>query len=195
MPSFRKRIILLVLLATFTLSYTVFFASHTAKLNEPVIESKTSLDSSINESKIIENNNREKHTLPNIIIVGPQKTGTSAFSFFLNQHPDFSTNRELVDPAYFKDKSKPCRVEGGFKCTYEEIQFFNDDEKYNKGGLEWYSSWFQGLTTKYVFEKSANYSAFKNFRKATKFGHFRGFWSESFGQKVEFSKLYHKKSS
>lgn len=60
--------------------------------------------------------------LPDIIIIGPQKTGTTAFTFFLEMHPLFVGNKQLPD-------------------TYEEVQFFNRDERYFQGP-EWYNQWF-----------------------------------------------------
>ena len=60
--------------------------------------------------------------LPDIIIIGPQKAGTTAFTFFLAMHPLFIGNRNLPD-------------------TFEEIQFFNRDERYFQG-VDWYNQWF-----------------------------------------------------
>ena len=86
------------------------------------------------------NNNVKIHTLPNLMIVGRPHSGISAFGFFLKFHPDFSTNIELVNDThtYLNDKSTPCTVKGGFKCSGEEINYFNDDDKYKNAGIEWH---------------------------------------------------------
>lgn len=95
--------------------------------------------------------------MPDIVILGPQKTGTTAMTFFLEMHPDFIGNRQLPD-------------------TYEEIQFFDRDERYAKG-WEWYNQWFRPTGSqdhvgafsagsgvklppgekRFIFEKSATY--------------------------------------
>jgi hypothetical protein len=76
--------------------------------------------------------------LPNVLILGPQKTGTSALATFLQLHPNVTTN---------------VPVEGSF----EELQFFNG-ANYAKG-MEWYAEKFANVTKEHqiVFEKSANY--------------------------------------
>uniref|UniRef100_A0A914KZT8 [heparan sulfate]-glucosamine N-sulfotransferase n=1 Tax=Meloidogyne incognita TaxID=6306 RepID=A0A914KZT8_MELIC len=78
--------------------------------------------------------------LPNLIILGPQKTGTTALSMFLQIHPNISTN--LPIPGYF-----------------EELQFFAS-QNYNKG-IDWYVENFisneSSLPSLIRFEKSANY--------------------------------------
>ncbi|KAH7729577.1 bifunctional heparan sulfate N-deacetylase/N-sulfotransferase 4-like isoform X1 [Aphelenchoides avenae] len=76
--------------------------------------------------------------LPNVVILGPQKTGTSALANFLSLHPNVSTNAP---------------VEGSF----EELQFFNEIN-YGKG-LDWYMQKFSHSAPEHsiVFEKSANY--------------------------------------
>ena len=78
-------------------------------------------------------------SFPQMIIVGPQKTGTSAFQFFLSAHPDFSTSLP-------SDQS------------FEEIQFFNNDGYYLKG-IDWYKSRFpiMARSSQVNFEKSASY--------------------------------------
>lgn len=55
--------------------------------------------------------------LPSAIILGPQKTGTTALQFFLKTHPNMSTS--------FPSKKK-----------YEEVQFFSSKTLYAKG-IEW----------------------------------------------------------
>ncbi|KAF8375929.1 hst-1 [Pristionchus pacificus] len=75
-------------------------------------------------------------TLPNLLVVGPQKTGTTALSSFLQLHPDVSTNRILEN-------------------TFEEIQFFSG-ENYEKG-FDWYRQLFNNGSSKIVMDKSATY--------------------------------------
>lgn len=80
--------------------------------------------------------------LPNMIIIGPQKTGTTALSLYLSLHPKFRANKAS-------------------KRTFEEIQFFNDNN-YHKG-LKWYMDFFpsidQSTSEQQIryFEKSATY--------------------------------------
>ncbi|KAI6176247.1 [Heparan sulfate]-glucosamine N-sulfotransferase [Aphelenchoides bicaudatus] len=80
---------------------------------------------------------KDQPRLPNTLIVGPQKTGTTALREFLLLHPNVSSNKD-VGPGYF-----------------EEAQFFagNNYEK----GLEWYRQLFEGKNGSVLFEKSANY--------------------------------------
>ncbi|GMT24256.1 hypothetical protein PFISCL1PPCAC_15553 [Pristionchus fissidentatus] len=73
-------------------------------------------------------------TLPNVLIVGPQKTGTTALESFLEMHPGVGKNG---------------MVEGSF----EEVQFFSG-ENYAKG-FEWYAGLFPNASV--VMEKSATY--------------------------------------
>ena len=55
--------------------------------------------------------------LPNFLIVGPQKTGSTALASFLSYHPLLVVN-----------DNNP--------VTFEEVQFFSDDNNYQKG-IEW----------------------------------------------------------
>uniref|UniRef100_A0A0K0D1D7 [heparan sulfate]-glucosamine N-sulfotransferase n=1 Tax=Angiostrongylus cantonensis TaxID=6313 RepID=A0A0K0D1D7_ANGCA len=71
---------------------------------------------------------------PNALIVGPQKTGTSALAMFLSLHPNVSTNAPIPG-------------------SFEELQFFGGSN-YHKG-IEWYSRQFTNAHT--VLEKSATY--------------------------------------
>ncbi|XP_031435041.1 bifunctional heparan sulfate N-deacetylase/N-sulfotransferase 2 [Clupea harengus] len=77
--------------------------------------------------------------LPKFLVVGPQKTGTTALHSFLTLHP---------------------AITGSFPSpvTYEEIQFFNGDNYHN--GIDWYMDFFpfpSNVSTDFMFEKSANY--------------------------------------
>ncbi|XP_036784535.2 bifunctional heparan sulfate N-deacetylase/N-sulfotransferase 2 isoform X3 [Manis pentadactyla] len=77
--------------------------------------------------------------LPKFLIVGPQKTGTTAIHFFLNLHPAVTSS--------FPSPS-----------TFEEIQFFSGPN-YHKG-IDWYMDFFpvpSNASTDFLFEKSATY--------------------------------------
>ncbi|MED6242648.1 Bifunctional heparan sulfate N-deacetylase/N-sulfotransferase 3, partial [Ataeniobius toweri] len=73
------------------------------------------------------------------MVVGPQKTGTTALYLFLVMHPSISSN--FPSPK-----------------TFEEVQFFNTNN-YHKG-IDWYMEFFpvpSNVSTDFMFEKSANY--------------------------------------
>ncbi|KAL7841294.1 hypothetical protein SRHO_G00249850 [Serrasalmus rhombeus] len=77
--------------------------------------------------------------LPKFMVVGPQKTGTTALYLFLLMHPSISSSFP---------SSK----------TFEEVQFFNTNN-YHKG-IDWYMEFFpvpSNVSTDFLFEKSANY--------------------------------------
>ncbi|KAM9580721.1 bifunctional heparan sulfate N-deacetylase/N-sulfotransferase 4 isoform 1-T1 [Guaruba guarouba] len=77
--------------------------------------------------------------LPKFLVIGPQKTGTTALYLFLLMHPSIISN--LPSPK-----------------TFEEVQFFNGNN-YHKG-IDWYMDFFptpSNATTDLIFEKSANY--------------------------------------
>lgn len=88
--------------------------------------------------KKIWSKNKSCESLPSFLIIGPQKTGTTALYTFLSLHPSLASNLPSPD-------------------TFEEIQFFNANN-YHKG-LDWYMNFFpvQTNTTRYLFEKSATY--------------------------------------
>uniref|UniRef100_A0A8B9RDC6 Bifunctional heparan sulfate N-deacetylase/N-sulfotransferase 1 n=1 Tax=Astyanax mexicanus TaxID=7994 RepID=A0A8B9RDC6_ASTMX len=76
---------------------------------------------------------------PKLLIIGPQKTGTTALYLFLSMHPDLTSNYPS-------------------KETFEEIQFFNG-RNYHKG-IDWYMEYFplpSNTSSDFYFEKSANY--------------------------------------
>ncbi|XP_048485283.1 bifunctional heparan sulfate N-deacetylase/N-sulfotransferase [Plutella xylostella] len=78
-------------------------------------------------------------TLPKVLVIGPQKTGSTALYTFLAMHPALAPN--LPSPT-----------------TYEELQFFNNNN-YLKG-LDWYLEYFPpgpGNSSRLTFEKSATY--------------------------------------
>lgn len=77
--------------------------------------------------------------LPKFLVIGPQKTGTTALHSFLTLHPAITSSF-----------SSP--------VTFEEIQFFNGPN-YHKG-IDWYMDFFpfpSNASTDFMFEKSANY--------------------------------------
>jgi hypothetical protein len=81
---------------------------------------------------------------PKLLIIGPQKTGTTALLTYLNVHPNFQSNRAT-------------------KEHFEETQFFTD-EMYSSRGIDWYIKLFDHAPIKnesssslIFFEKSANY--------------------------------------
>ncbi|KAH9281346.1 Bifunctional heparan sulfate N-deacetylase/N-sulfotransferase 2 [Echinococcus granulosus] len=76
--------------------------------------------------------------LPAAIIVGPQKTGTTALLAFMAMHPNLQPNRFLSHP------------------PYEEVQFFSNSTIYSKG-VAFYNDQFYSPVTGINFEKSATY--------------------------------------
>ena len=82
--------------------------------------------------------NRTCNKLPNFLIIGPQKSGTTALHSFLNMHPNLVSSAPSAE-------------------TYEEVQFFNL-KNYHRG-LDWYTNFFppDRNTSVFLFEKSATY--------------------------------------
>lgn len=87
--------------------------------------------------------NKSCETLPKFLVIGPQKTGTTALYTFLSMHPSIASNLPNPD-------------------TFEEIQFFNGNNYYR--GLDWYMNFFPvqqlpngTINNRYMFEKSATY--------------------------------------
>lgn len=75
--------------------------------------------------------------LPQILVVGPQKTGTTALYSFLKLHPNIISNYPS-------------------KETFEEVQFFSG--QHYSDGLDWYMDHFPpGNQSVTIFEKSATY--------------------------------------
>ena len=79
--------------------------------------------------------------LPSLLIVGPQKTGSTAIHFFLQAHPSVRTNKPTEH--------------------FEEVQFFSSDDVYQKG-INWYMELFPYPVSAdgnalLLFEKSATY--------------------------------------
>ncbi|XP_034655350.1 bifunctional heparan sulfate N-deacetylase/N-sulfotransferase [Drosophila subobscura] len=92
-------------------------------------------------------------SLPKFLVIGPQKTGTTALYTFLSMHGSIASNIASPD-------------------TFEEVQFFNGNNYYR--GLDWYMDFFPSGETmampnsssptptqlgspRYMFEKSATY--------------------------------------
>lgn len=78
-------------------------------------------------------------TLPKLVVVGPQKTGSTALYTFLSMHPALIPNLPSA-------------------TTFEELQFFNNNN-YLKG-LDWYLNFFPPTlsnSSHVTFEKSATY--------------------------------------
>lgn len=92
--------------------------------------------------------NKSCDSLPKFLVIGPQKTGTTALYTFLSMHPSISSNLPSLE-------------------TFEEIQFFNGNNYYR--GLDWYMNFFPSTnattsnsvdmspSNRYYFEKSATY--------------------------------------
>jgi len=81
--------------------------------------------------------NKSCSRLPNLVIIGPQKTGTTALHTFLKLHPNVIESRPSTE-------------------TFEEVQFFNT-KNYLKG-LDWYQDFFPPKNSSmFLFEKSATY--------------------------------------
>ncbi|XP_032784405.2 bifunctional heparan sulfate N-deacetylase/N-sulfotransferase isoform X1 [Daphnia magna] len=83
--------------------------------------------------------NKTCDQLPRFLVLGPQKTGTTALYTFLSMHPAIVSNYPSPE-------------------TFEEIQFFNGKNYYR--GLDWYMNFFpvpKNSTAKFLFEKSATY--------------------------------------
>ncbi|KAH3872367.1 bifunctional heparan sulfate N-deacetylase/N-sulfotransferase-like [Dreissena polymorpha] len=81
--------------------------------------------------------NKTCDRLPHFLVVGPQKTGTTALYTFLAMHPSIHSNRNSHD-------------------TFEEVQFFNGNNYLN--GIDWYMDFFPiPQENESLFEKSATY--------------------------------------
>lgn len=83
--------------------------------------------------------NKTCEQLPKFLVIGPQKTGTTALYTFLSMHPAIVSNFPSPE-------------------TFEEVQFFNGKNYYK--GLDWYMNFFPSpgnSSQRYLFEKSATY--------------------------------------
>ncbi|XP_002739829.1 bifunctional heparan sulfate N-deacetylase/N-sulfotransferase-like [Saccoglossus kowalevskii] len=83
--------------------------------------------------------NKSCDRLPKFLVIGPQKTGTTALYSFLSMHPSIMSNFPSTK-------------------TFEEVQFFSG-ANYHRG-IDWYMEFFplpNNSSTHYVFEKSATY--------------------------------------
>lgn len=76
--------------------------------------------------------------LPNLIIIGAMKSGTTSLHYYLNLHPEISMSRQ------------------------KELDFFNKDKNWHKG-VEWYRSHFVGQAKIYG-ESSPNYTNYSRWQ-------------------------------
>ncbi len=75
--------------------------------------------------------------LPDFVVIGPQKTGSTALMHFLQMHPGVANNKQSPD-------------------TFEETQFFSGPS-YERG-IDWYMDLFPPRANgTFLFEKSATY--------------------------------------
>ncbi|XP_030630263.1 bifunctional heparan sulfate N-deacetylase/N-sulfotransferase 2 [Chanos chanos] len=77
--------------------------------------------------------------LPKLLVIGPQKTGSTALHLFLSLHPAISSSFSS-------------------SVTFEEVQFFSGPN-YQRG-IDWYMDFFpvpSNVSTDFLFEKSADY--------------------------------------
>lgn len=77
--------------------------------------------------------NQEKH-LPNLIIIGAMKSGTTSLHHYLNLHPEIQMTQQ------------------------KELNFFSKDKNWNRG-IDWYKSHFVGKAKIYG-ESSPNYTRY-----------------------------------
>ena len=83
---------------------------------------------------------KKEKKLPDFLVIGPQKTGSTALYKFLQIHPAIMSN--------FNQNH-----------TFEELQFFSNADIYAKG-IDWYMDCFpprMSANKSYLFEKSATY--------------------------------------
>ncbi|XP_042234271.1 bifunctional heparan sulfate N-deacetylase/N-sulfotransferase-like isoform X2 [Homarus americanus] len=83
--------------------------------------------------------NKSCEQLPKFLVIGPQKTGTTALYTFLAMHSAIVANYPSPE-------------------TFEEVQFFNGKNYYK--GIDWYMKFFPvpaNSSSKFLFEKSATY--------------------------------------
>jgi Sulfotransferase domain len=80
---------------------------------------------------------KKKGVLPDLIVIGAQKCGTSSLHYYLNLHPEISMSKE------------------------KELHFFTGGRNWDKG-VEWYKSNFIG-NEKVLGEASSSYSFYPNY--------------------------------
>ncbi|BAQ61779.1 putative sulfotransferase protein [Geminocystis sp. NIES-3708] len=85
---------------------------------------------------------KQSGNLPNFIIIGAMKCGTTSLHYYLNCHPEISMSRE------------------------KELNFFIYERNWNKG-IQWYQSQFQG-NGKIYGEASPNYTYFPKWSETAK---------------------------
>ena len=100
--------------------------------------------------------NNEIKRLPDFLVVGAMKGGTSASVINLKKHPDIwmvdSITKLETKTTY---DYKLSDTKGGLNAPHKEMDFWNYTDNFNKG-LEFYSSYFNS-DTKLVGEASPNY--------------------------------------
>ncbi|MEA5619323.1 sulfotransferase [Cronbergia sp. UHCC 0137] len=82
--------------------------------------------------------NKQQGRLPNLIIIGGMKCGTTSLHYYLNCHPQISMSRE------------------------KELNFFIEERNWHKG-IEWYKSQFRG-NAKIYGETSPNYTIYPHYQ-------------------------------
>ena len=80
----------------------------------------------------------EDKLLPNLMILGAMKSGTTSLHDYLNQHPDINMS------------------------SFKETDFFIEERNWNKG-INWYSSYFDS-SYKINGESSQNYTKKHSFK-------------------------------
>lgn len=95
--------------------------------------------------------------LPNLIVVGAQKCGTSALHYYLDLHPDIqmSSPKELN---FFCDELVPLHPETDWEPLERLLMTDREREVTWRGGIDWYRSQFDPAT-KVRGEASPNYTA------------------------------------
>ena len=97
--------------------------------------------------------------LPNFIIVGVMKGGTSAAAFNLNLHPDvFCVTETSKFETMSFHKHNLENSKGGLNAWHKELDFFNYKENFDYG-IDIYKTFFQSNCTA-VGESSPNYFHF-----------------------------------
>ncbi|CAG7786790.1 unnamed protein product [Allacma fusca] len=96
--------------------------------------------------KRIWSGNKTCDSFPQFLVIGPQKTGTTALYTFLTMHPAISSNKPSPE-------------------TFEEVQFFNGKNYYR--GLDWYMKFF--ATENATLTNQTTNNNVENSRKAVLF--------------------------
>ncbi len=81
----------------------------------------------------------KNHTLPDFIIIGAMKCGTTSLHYYLNCHPEISMSRQ------------------------KELDFFIEERNWNKG-VDWYQSQFKSQEGVICGEASPHYTSYPIFK-------------------------------